>query len=102
MAMAVQFDGFDWDDGNWPKCGKHGLSQSDIEALFSGQIFVQPDMSKNLTETRYNAVGTTPAGRHAFLVFTVRQRDRAILIRPISARYMHHKEVRHYGAQIKP
>lgn len=30
------------------------------------------------------------------MVFTLRERADALLIRPISARYMHQKEIRHY------
>ena len=28
--------GFDWDDGNWPKCGKHGVSREEIEQVQLG------------------------------------------------------------------
>jgi len=30
-AAAMKIAGFDWDDGNWPKCGKHGVSRTEIE-----------------------------------------------------------------------
>ncbi len=46
------------------------------------------------------AIGQTAAGRHLFLAFTIRQQDMRRLIRPISARYMHAKEVEHYEQQI--
>ena len=26
--QAMKLSGFDWDAGNWPKCGKHGVSRS--------------------------------------------------------------------------
>ncbi len=32
--MFEGFGGFDWDSGNWPKCGKHGVSKEEIEELF--------------------------------------------------------------------
>jgi len=30
----MEIAGFDWDSGNWPKCGKHGVSREEIERLF--------------------------------------------------------------------
>jgi len=27
----MKISGFEWDDGNWPKCGKHGVSRAEIE-----------------------------------------------------------------------
>jgi hypothetical protein len=33
----MEFDGFDWDDGNLEKCSKHGVSLDEIEDLFSDQ-----------------------------------------------------------------
>ena len=35
--------GFDWDEGNWPKCGKHGVSRAEIEEVLSGTPAVMPD-----------------------------------------------------------
>ena len=31
----MRIDGFDWDDGNWPKCAKHGLTKEDLESVFT-------------------------------------------------------------------
>ena len=42
------------------------------------------------------AIGKTKEGRAVFIVFTLRKRGKDVLIRAISARYMHAKEVRHY------
>jgi len=63
-----------------------------IESLFLGPVMVQP--ARSTAESRLQAVGKTPAGRHVFLVFTVREKQGKQYIRPISARYMHAKEVR--------
>ena len=30
---TMTLSGFGWDDGNWPKCGKHGVSRSEIEQV---------------------------------------------------------------------
>jgi uncharacterized protein len=57
---------------------------------------ILPDEAHSRSETRFKAVGKTPAGRHVFLVFTVRERKGKRYIPPISARYMHTKEVQHY------
>lgn len=86
--------GFDWDAGNWPKCGKHGVSRAEIEALFGREPYVLPDRTTS-DETRYNAVGETETGRYIFVVFAIRQER----IRPISARYMPGKERRNYERQ---
>jgi uncharacterized DUF497 family protein len=86
--------GFDWDEGNWPKCGKHGVSREEIEEVLSGTPAVMPDPFPE--EPRMRAIGTTAAGRYVFLVFMLRQIDGETRLRPISARYMHQKEIAHY------
>lgn len=88
--------GFDWDAGNRAKCLEHGVSTAEVEAMFQRPIMVLPDAAHSGSERRFKAVGTTAAGRHVFLVFTTRIRQRRQYIRPISARYMHAKEVQHY------
>jgi uncharacterized DUF497 family protein len=88
---------FDWDDGNWPKCGKHGVSRSEIEEVFKAAPAVMPDPHPN--EPRMRAIGKTLAGRYVFLVFMLREVSGETMLRPISARYMHQKEVDHYESQ---
>jgi hypothetical protein len=88
---------FDWDAGNWPKCGKHGLSQADIEEAFRADPRIAPD--PNPDETRWRAIGRLTTGRMVFVVFAFREADGALVIRPISARYMHEREVRKYEQQ---
>jgi uncharacterized DUF497 family protein len=98
--MDLEAAGFDWDDGNRAKCLKHGLSATDIEALFLDDPAISGDFGHSLTETRWRAVGRLPAkGRYVFVVFTFRVRDGMRLIRPISARFMHKKEVERYEAR---
>ena len=89
-------DGFDWDAGNEAKCGKHGVSIADIEHVLSHGPRVAPDQAHSGTEVRFIGVGRTRDGRPLFVAFTVRRRDGAVLIRPISARYMHHREIERY------
>jgi len=91
--------GFDWDDGNWPKCAKHGVAKNEIEYALSHTPRVLPDRNSPAEEVRWNAVGLTEGGRHLFIVFTIRVRERRQLIRPISARFMHDKEIRRYESR---
>ncbi len=52
----MRFLGFEWDEGNWPKCGKHGVTREEIEHLFTSAR-VAPDLMHSQQETRYIAVG---------------------------------------------
>src|ERR1700749_4111734 len=89
--------GFDWDDGNRDKCEKHGMSIEEIETVFNGPVVILPDRENPSGERRLKAIGRTPAGRHAFIVFTWQsERAGSALLRPISARYMHKGEVESY------
>jgi uncharacterized DUF497 family protein len=94
--VTGELAGFDWDDGNREKCRKHGVSLDEIEALFSGSIAIRPDLAHSRNETRFLGVGRTELGRHVFIAFTIRRIVGANYIRPISARYMHRKEVEQY------
>ena len=96
IALPAKIAGFNWDGGNREKCGKHGVSAGEIEALFRRPIALLPDPAHSLAEARIRAVGKTRGGRYVFLVFTLRRRDGGTWIRPISARYMHRKEIERY------
>ncbi|MGB8411303.1 MAG: BrnT family toxin [Candidatus Binatus sp.] len=91
----MEIAGFDWDDGNRSKCQKHGVSQAAIESVFRGSIAVLPDPLHSKSEERFKAIGKSADGRWIFLVFTMRTRRGRRLVRPISARFMHKKEVEH-------
>jgi len=84
-----------WDAGNWPKCGKHGVTRKEIERLFlEGQAQIAPDLKHTTpVESRHIAVGRVD-GRAMFVAFAIRND----MIRPISARYMHEKEASNYEA----
>ncbi|KGF70801.1 hypothetical protein LL06_03360 [Hoeflea sp. BAL378] len=90
--------GIDWDLGNWPKCGRHGVSKTEIEHVLRTMVLRIPDPDPR--ESRYRTAGQAPSGRHVFVVFTYREVKGETFIRPISARYMHAKEVAAYE-QIK-
>ena len=91
--------GFDWDDGNWPKCGKHGLSKAEIEFVFRNQPAIHNHPGKSEFEERSRAIGRNSVGRHVYISFTLRHIGGQTLIRPVSARYMHQKEIEHYERQ---
>ncbi len=90
----MKIAGFDWDDGNWPKCGKHGVSKDEIEQVLMGAPAVMTD--PNPDEPRMRAIGRTDAGRYVFLAFMLRNIGDKTMLRPISARYMHQKEIDRY------
>jgi hypothetical protein len=93
--------GFEWDDGNRNKCCKHGLSVADIEfVLITAKTLIVPDEKNSKIEPRFLAIGLTTDGRHALVVFTPRKREDGTVLRPISARYMHKKEIEKYAQEI--
>lgn len=93
----MQIAGFEWDKGNWPKCGKHGVSQEEVEQVFLLEPAVMPDPCTE--EPRMRAIGKSAAGRYVFVVYQLKQREGKTMLRPISARYMHAKEIDHYERQ---
>jgi uncharacterized DUF497 family protein len=95
------FGGFDWDDSNRDKCCKHGLSVIDIEyVLINAETLIVPDEKNSKVEPRFLAVGRDTNGRYALVVFTPRRREDKAMLRPISARYMHRKEIEKYAQEI--
>ncbi len=90
---------FDWDESNWPKCGKHGVSREGIEQVLLGKPSVMPDPHPK--EPRMRAIGKTDTGRYVFLVFMLRKIDGQTVLRPISARFMHQKEIDHYESHFQ-
>ena len=55
-----------------------------------------PDPLHSKSEERFKAIGKSDNGCWVFLVFTLRTRRGKRFVRPISARFMHKKEVEHY------
>ena len=98
QATAVSFD---WDDGNLDKCRKHGLTIAEIEhVLAHSETYIVPTRKSSVYEPRFIAVGRTGGGRYAFVAFTPREKDGQKIWRPISARYMHRKEIAKYEKEI--
>lgn len=94
--IHLQVDGFDWDRGNRAKCPKHGVSIAEIEELFYDEPRIVPDPEHSQEEDRLLAVGRTTDEGPLFVAFTLRTEGRRRLIRPVSARYMHAKEIAAY------
>lgn len=67
--------------------------------MLSGSPLVAPDMKHSLNEQRFIAVGRNAVGRPLFVAFTLRRQENGLTIRPISARYMHNKEIARYESE---
>jgi uncharacterized DUF497 family protein len=97
----IAFSGFMWDEANGHKCQSHGVSISEIEfVLAHAESLIVPDLKNSQVESRLLAIGRTQKGRYIFVVFTPRKNLGATLLRPISARYMHQKEIEKYEQEI--
>ena len=72
------------------------MSIAEVEALFVHSPGVAPDPKHSADEDRLIAVGNTSSGRPLFVAFTVRTIKGRRLIRPVTARYMHAREIAAY------
>ncbi len=84
---------FEWDEGNLAKAQKHGVSREEVDEVFRDEykkIFFDAKHSKE--EKRYIVIGSNKNNRSIFLVVV----ERKGLVRCLSARYMHKKEVELY------
>ncbi len=100
--MPLRIAGLIWDDGNREKCGRHGVPSAEVEAAFSDDnLLVAPDPAHSHFEDRFVAVSRTAWGRPLFVAFTFRTVAGRRFIRPISARYMHQKEIARYEKEKK-
>lgn len=95
-------NGFQWDHGNREKCVKHGVSRTEIEAVFfQDGVLVLEDVAHSQDEARFIVIGLGEDDRPLFVCFTLRETDESRFIRPISARYMHEREVKAYDARYR-
>ena len=78
------------------ECRKHGVLLDEIEDVLRARPLIVEDPIHSSEEPRFRAIGRNAGGRSIFIVFTVLRRGDRLLARPISARYMHSKEVRSY------
>ena len=88
---------YEWNAGNLAKCQTHGVTIAEIEHVLDSDPFLAPDHRHSELETRNIAVGPNGSGRPIFVIFTNRIADGRELVRPISARYMHRKEIERYA-----
>lgn len=86
--MAVEFDA----DKDAANVAKHGLSLADAGMLDLTEAEVVADGRSDYGETRYRAFGRIGNGGYC-LAFTVR----GTVLRPISFRRAHEKEMKRYG-----
>jgi uncharacterized DUF497 family protein len=91
--------GFEWDGGNLEESWeRHGVLATECEEVFFQRpIRIAPDTAHSHDEERLGALGRTAAGRHLFIVFTLR----GTLIRVVSARDMNRRERRAYEKRKK-
>ncbi len=92
----MKIAGFDWDNGNWPNAESMACRALKIEQVLLGNPAIMADPRPD--ELRLRAIGKTKARRMVFIVFMCREIDRQTWLRPISARYMHQKEIDHYDS----
>jgi uncharacterized DUF497 family protein len=76
-----------------------GVTIAAIESVFLGAVAVFPDPAHSNVEERFRAIGRANDKRSVLIVFILRRRGNDLLIRPLSARYMHKREVDHYEAE---
>src|SRR3990167_11352520 len=93
---TFRFDGFDWDSSNFFHCQLHGVTISEIEEFFTQDLLYFEDERHSLDEKRWIAVGLNRKERYIFVAYTIRRKGSEILIRSISARYCHKKEIKIY------
>ena len=80
----IEFNGFDWDEGNEEHATRHGISKAQLEAAVALGMTVYAVSERN-GEPRYLAVATTPEGLPIDFVFVVRNEK----LRPISIHKLH-------------
>ena len=78
------------------RCNRTPAESSKTEALFAHSPRIAPDPKHSADEDRLIAVGRTSTGRPVFVAFTIRTKHGRRLIRPVTARYMHAKEIAAY------
>lgn len=64
------------------------------------ETLIRPDPKDQPSEPRFLAIGRTQDERYAFVVFTRRRRAAGTRLRPISALYVHQRELKKYEQEI--
>lgn len=77
---------------------KHKISVEECESAFrSKDIFIQPDLLHSNTESRFTLYAGSLEPRPLLVVFTIRNN----VVRVISARRMHAKEIKLYEEEAR-
>jgi uncharacterized protein len=95
MQILPEFEGFDWDKGNFEKnLKKHDVATQEAEELFASEPLMarRDNYHSNESEERLQALGKTKSGRKLFIAFTLRNNK----IRVISIRDMTPQEEQAY------
>ncbi len=95
MINLSSITGFDWDEGNSRKGGKHGVCMAESEQVFfNTPLLFLLDVKHSQDEPRFHALVRTNQDRLLHITFTLRHQNTSIRI--ISARDMHIKERKIY------
>jgi predicted DNA binding CopG/RHH family protein len=87
----MEFSSFDWDDGNFAKCQRHGVSIAVIESLFERPVAILPDDRHSQSESSDRQGGGWASSLRRLHRAASEQRN---LDTSDQRRYMHEKEVR--------
>jgi uncharacterized DUF497 family protein len=97
----LEYDGFDWDEGNSTKIEAR-VAINVIEEFFKKKVLFKEDTRHSFSEDRFIAMGYIKNPKRClFVAYTIRKKGNEILIRPISARFTHKKEEEAYEEQVK-
>jgi uncharacterized DUF497 family protein len=87
MQILPEFEGFEWDEGNFEKnLKKHNVTTQEAEELFASEPIIarHDDHHSTQGEERIQALSNTKTGRRLFIALTLRNHK----IRVISIRDM--------------
>jgi len=100
MPLAGAYSGFDWDEGDFRKNEKHGVSKPEVEQIFlNAPLLLADDVKHSERELRFHALGRTDLDRWLHITFT--EGGNGSLIRPISARAKSRKEKAIYEQAVE-
>lgn len=69
----MSFSDIEWDRGNWPKCGNHGVPRRDIDSLLLDPALTYfPDREHSQIGDRWIDIGiNSSSGRWLLVIFTL-------------------------------
>ena len=53
IMADLTFEGFNWDERTWPKCGDHGMTRAEVELIFINTPAVHENPEDGDGEKRY-------------------------------------------------